>query len=247
MSQDREPLTKSTADDDLTPALTLLLLLISTDLVFILLHLVNVETGWLRGTGISLEDDGGLPETFQYVKEFWIVVAMAAVFWRTRARVYVSWMFLFAFLLIDDVTQLHERAGKWLGQRYSLAGGFGLRPDDAGELLFAAAVGASLLAFIGLSSWRAGEQSRRVSRDMLLVVVVLGALGVVVDMLHVIAYMQRSLFAQVLLVVEDGGEMLVMSALTAYAFNLAVYRGRTRFDLWAFLTRRRRTAPTPAP
>ena len=217
----------------MAPAATLLLLLICADLVFIVLHLVNVETGWFRGIGISLEADGGLPETYQYVKEFWIAVCMAATFWRTRVWAYAVWSIVFAFLLLDDAGQIHERVGAWLGQQYALPAMFGLRPDDMGELLFAAMIGASMLALVGLASWRGGEQSRRISRDVLFLIFVLAIVGVVVDMLHVISYLQRSLLAQVLLVVEDGGEMLVMSALTAYAFHVASHGGRTRFDLWA--------------
>jgi hypothetical protein len=219
--------------DNMTPAATLLLLLICTDLAFILLHLVSVETRWLRGAGISLEADRGLPETYQYVKEFWIAACMAATFWRTRERAYIVWSAMFLFLLLDDAGQIHEHVGAWVGQRYALPSAFGLRADDTGELLFAAAIGGSMLALVGLTSWRGGERSGRISRDVLGLIAALAVLGVVVDMLHVIAYLQRSLLAQVLLVIEDGGEMLVMSALTAYAFHLASHGGRTQFDLWA--------------
>ena len=55
-------------------AVALMLLLFCADAAFTLAHLVNVETGWLRGNRISLEDDGGPAEVFQYLKEFWIVV-----------------------------------------------------------------------------------------------------------------------------------------------------------------------------
>jgi hypothetical protein len=215
------------------PAATLLLLLISADFVFIVLHLVNVETRWFHGVAISLEADGGVPETYQYIKEFWIAVCMAAVFWRTRVRSYAVWSMVFVFLLLDDAAQIHERVGTWLGRHYSLPVAFGLRPDDTGEVLFAAMIGASMLALVGLASWRGGQQSRRISRDVLCLIFMLAILGVIVDILHVVTYMQRSLLAQVLLVVEDGGEMIVMSALTAYAFHVASHNGRTRFDLWA--------------
>jgi hypothetical protein len=82
--------------ENTSPGLALLLLFISADAAFAFLHLIHIETGWLHGTAISLEDDRGR------------------------------------------------------------------------------------------------------------------CLGVVVDILHVIAYMGRSLLAQVLLVVEDGGEMILL-------------------------------------
>jgi hypothetical protein len=78
MPRDLGRLTDGTANDDTAPAVALLLLLISADIAFIVLHLVNVETGWFRGVPMSLEADHGLPETFQYIKTFWIAVCMAA-------------------------------------------------------------------------------------------------------------------------------------------------------------------------
>src|SRR5262245_63900521 len=64
-------LTDNEARDSMTPAATLLLLLICTDLTFILLHLVTVETGWLRGVGVSLEAERGLPETYPPRRRRW--------------------------------------------------------------------------------------------------------------------------------------------------------------------------------
>jgi hypothetical protein len=219
--------------DSMTPAATLLLLLICTDLTFILVHLVTVETGWLRGVGVSLEAERGLPETHQYIKEFWAAVGMGFMFWRTRVRTFAGWSIMFAFLLLDDAGQIHETVGAWLGQRYGLPSVLGLRPDDAGELLFAAMVGTLMMTLVALSCWRGGEQAGRTSRDVLCLLLLLAVPAVFVDMLHVVAQLRGSLLAQVLLVVEDGGEMLVMSALTAYVFHVASHGGRARYSLWA--------------
>ena len=218
-----------------SPAIALLLLLICADVGFTLLHLINVETGWLRGTGISLESDGGPAEIFQYLKAFWVIVCMVVAFVSTRHGVYVSWALVFLFLLADDAGQIHENVGTWLGQRYGFPAPFGLRSKDIGELLFAAAAGLTILAVVGVAVWRGTEQCRRISRDLGCLIVVLALVGILVDMLHVIAFVGQSLLAQVLLVVEDGGEMIVMSALTAYAFHVAAHVGRSRFDLWSFV------------
>jgi hypothetical protein len=214
-------------------AFALLLLLLSADLVFIVLHIVYVETGWLRGWPASLEADRGLPEAFQYIKQLWIAIAFATTCWRARVGLYGCWAMVFAFLLVDDAAQLHESVGAWLGREYSLPAVLGLRSDDLGELLFAGAVGLSLLVLVGIAALRADTQQRRICRDTLLLVGALAFLGVLVDMAHVIAYFKGSLWAQVLLLVEDGGEMLVMSMLTAFAFHIAINEGRTQLDLLA--------------
>ncbi len=219
-------------------AFAVFLLLVCADAAFTTLHLISVETGWLREARISLEAEGGPAEVFQYLKEFWVAVCMAAAFYFTRRGVYVCWALVFLFLLADDSMQLHENVGTWFGDRYAFSAPLGLRPKDIGELLFVGAAGVVILAVVGTAAWRGTEQCRRVTRDLGLLIVALGLVGIALDVVHVIAYFGESLLAQVLLVLEDGGEMLVMSAMTAYAFHIATHRGLTRFDLSALVRAR---------
>jgi hypothetical protein len=220
------------------PAWTLLLLLLAADLAFIVLHVLYVETSLLRGRPFSLEADNGLPEAFQYVKQFWVALCMAAMFRRARQVVYIGWMVVFTFLLLDDAFQIHEHIGQWLGAQYSLPVAFGLRPDDIGELLFASLIGGITTVLIGVGFWRGDADARIVSRDMVIMVIVLAGLGVGVDILHVITYFKAPLLAQFLLILEDGGEMLVVSCMVAYMVNVLNHRGRATVDLWAIARRR---------
>jgi hypothetical protein len=213
----------------------LLMLLLATDVAFILLHVIYVETSVLRGRPFSLELDNGVPEAYQYVKQFWLALCMGALFRRTRQVVYVGWAVVFAFLLMDDAFQIHEHVGKWLGEAHNLPTVFSLRPDDIGELLFAGAVGVVALALIGFGFWRGDSHARSASRDMGILTLLLAVLGVGVDIAHVIAYFNRSLTAQFLLIIEDGGEMIVLSGLAAYAFNVVSHRGRETVNLWSLM------------
>jgi hypothetical protein len=219
----------------LATARTWLVLLIAADLAFIVLHVIYTETSLLRGRPFSLEADNGIPEAYQYVKQFWIALCMGALFHRTRAVVYTGWTLVFAFLLMDDAFQFHEHFGHWLGGQYQLPAIFGLRPDDIGELLFAAAIGSVTALLIGFGFWRGDSHARVVSRDMALLVIALAVLGVGVDIVHVIAYFKGSLLAQFLLLLEDGGELIVVSLMAAYTFNVLNHQGRATLDLWAMI------------
>ncbi|MET0532639.1 MAG: hypothetical protein ABW171_00295 [Steroidobacter sp.] len=216
-----------------TPWTLLLLLLVAADLAFIVLHVLYIETDLLRGRPFSLEADNGMPEAFQYVKQFWVVLCMVVLFRGTRAVVYIGWGLVFTFLLMDDAFQWHEQFGKWLAAQYTLPVMFGLRPDDIGELLFAATMGGTMVVLIGLGFWRSDADARVFSRDMAILVALLGALGVGVDVLHVISYFNAPMLAQYLLIFEDGGEMLVVSGMVAYAANVLNHQGRPTVDLWA--------------
>lgn len=213
----------------------LLLLLVAADLAFIVLHVLYIETSLLRGRPFSLEADNGIPEAYQYVKQFWLALCMVGLFRRTRAVVYLGWALVFGFLLLDDAFQFHEHFGQWLGGQYTLPAAFGLRPEDIGELLFAAAFGGVTVLLIGFGYWRGEWDARTVSRDMAILVVVLGGLGVGVDLLHVITYFKAPLLAQFLLILEDGGEMLVVSALVAYSVNVLNHHGRATVDLFGII------------
>lgn len=213
----------------------LLLLLVAADLAFIVLHVLYVETSLLRGRPFSLEADNGVPEAFQYVKQFWVVLCMVVLYRGTRAVVYIGWGLVFTFLLLDDAVQLHEHFGKWLAAQYTLPVVFGLRPDDIGELLFASIVGGATVLLIGFGFWRSDADARIFSRDMTILLVLLAGLGVGVDILHVITYFKAPLLAQYLLIFEDGGEMLVVSGMVAYAVNVLNHQGRPTVDLWAIM------------
>ena len=219
----------------LATARTWLVLLIAADLAFIVLHVIYTETSLLRGRPFSLEADNGIPEAYQYVKQFWVALCMGALFHRTRAVVYTGWTLVFAFLLMDDAFQFHEHFGQWLGGQYQLPAIFGLRPDDIGELLFAAAIGGVTVLLIGFGFWRGDSHARVVSRDMALLVIALAALGVGFDVAHVISYFKAPALAQFLLILEDGGEMVVVSLMAAYMFNVLNHQGRATLDLWAMI------------
>ncbi len=97
--------------------------------------------------------------------------------------------------------------------------------DDIGELLFAGGVGGVTVLLIGLGYWRGGPDARIVTRDISILILLLAGLGVGVDVIHVISYYKAPLLAQFLLILEDGGEMLVVSATAAYVFNVPIPKG----------------------
>jgi hypothetical protein len=213
-----------------------LVLLICGDLAFIASHLAHIGTPFLRGAHYSLETDGGLAEFYQYMKEFWIVLCMVAVFIHRRQVPYLCWAGLFGFLLVDDAVQLHERVGAFLGQRLRLPAFFGLRSDDFGELMVACVVAGTLALSLAVTLWRERGPALRISRDLLLLTAALGACGVLLDMIHVIAHFRAPAISALLALLEDGGEMLIVSALTAYAFHIVLSGGQSRLNLWRLLT-----------
>lgn len=226
---------------DLDPAALLravrlfLLLLICGDLVYMAIHVGFLTVPGMRGAHYSLETDGGLAEFYQYMKQLWVALCLIAAYLRRRHLVLLAWAGFFGFLLFDDALQLHEHAGVWLGRHFGLPSVAGLRPEDVGELIVAGAVGASLLLVLAIAWWRDRASTWQLSRELLVLTAALGACGVVLDSVHVIAYFKAPMFSDALAFMEDGGELLVVSTITAYVLDLAVRGTAPPAGLWRLL------------
>jgi hypothetical protein len=199
-----------------------LLLLVCGDLVYMAIHIGYLTMPGMRGAHYSLETDGGLAEFYQYMKQLWLALCLLTAFLRRRHLVLLAWSGFFGFLLLDDALQLHERGGLFLGRRFGFPAIAGLRPEDFGELIVAGAVGGSLLLVLAIAWWRDREPTWRLSRDLLILTAALAACGVLLDSVHVVAYFRAPLLSDPLAFIEDGGELLIVSTMTAYALDLAI-------------------------
>lgn len=215
--------------------LLLLALMIAVDLAFILTHMLHAWSPWLDGGHYALDADRGMAELYQYMKLLWLCACMALAFWQTRGWVYLGWMALFGLLLVDDATQVHERYGELLATQLGLEPAFGLRALDFGEILIAAGIGCIAVALVLLTFWRGSRQAQHLSADMLCLLCALAFFGVFFDALHTIAYFEMPALNVWLTLIEDGGEMIVVSVITAYAFDVVSNFGRLRIALWSRL------------
>lgn len=195
----------------------LLLLCIITDVTLIVLHVLHAHSGFFTNPQFLITKDGGFGETFQYVKEGWLALMLLFLFVIAAEVVYAGWSLLFAYLLIDDLFQVHERLGWEISGYAGFLPRFGLRGDDFGELIVTAFFASILFGVIGLACYRSDQDARTFSRSMLLLLVALAIFGVVFDMVHMM--MKGPFWEFGLGVVEDGGEMVVMSVIVRFVFQ----------------------------
>lgn len=208
------------SDPGNSPVTGFLLLLLAIDFVFFVLHFLPLF-GVLNDPLFSLEVDGGHPEKYQYIKTFSIVVFLIMVSAKVRAFGYCAWAALFLYLLIDDALSVHESIGLHVATSLEFPSAFGLRPRDFGELVVTAFAATLLLSPIAVFYARGSSGFKFVSRCLFLLLIALAFFGILIDMLHV-AIDQGWKVSFLLGAVEDGGEMIVMSVMTAFA--LFVYR-----------------------
>lgn len=211
------------------------------NLAVVALHLWHVSwavygrdvPAWVQDPAASLEQDGALGEQLGYVSIAASAVLLLAVALRRRsAPVLAAWAALLLVVVVDDSMQIHERGGNRFTQYLPLRPWFGLREQDYGELLVWAGLAAVLLPLLVLAHVRSDAWARSCSWALLGCLVALGAVGVVVDMVHMLPMRQG--IAVTLGVVEDGGEVVVASAVLVlsalvYAAAGAAARPHLRF------------------
>lgn len=198
--------------------------LLLTDSAFILAHALHKLWPFFADGAFALETERGYPEVFQYLK-FASVIAMTGTLWsKTREPVYGAWMLLFAYMLCDDAFQVHERLGAFVAAQWHYRSAVGLRARDFGELTVTCAAATALLPLILLAHARGGRRAQDDSRGLALCAAGLVFFGVVLDMAHVVADGAGRYVSGVLGVLEDGGEMVVVSLLCWYASSLLPHR-----------------------
>jgi hypothetical protein len=224
--------------------LVLFVLLVAVDLLFVLMHVLHAWSPLLDGSHYALDSDRGMAEIYQYIKFVWLSACLVLALIMTGQRVYVAWIALFVLLLVDDAMGLHENAGTVLAQWFGFSPALGLRAKDFGEVLYAAILGGMAVVLVVMTFWRGSLASQRVSADLLCLLCGLAFFGVFFDTIHTIAYFKMpGLVEGLLTLVEDGGEMLVVSAMTAYAFDIASHGGQRRIYVWDWVQARIGVAP----
>ena len=88
-----------------------------------------------------------------------------------------------------------------------------------GELVVFALYGLGLLAGLCVAWSRSDVNGRRIGRNLVALLVLLGACAVLADLAHAAAS-SDSVVRGLLGIVEDGGEMLVLTAIVSYCMRL---------------------------
>lgn len=199
-------------------ATVFLAILLAVDIVFVALHFGRLF-GIVNGEQFSVEADGGYAELYQYVKILAFAILLTTVSARTKDLGYAIFALLSIYLFLDDALRIHEISGVHVTSLIGIEPALGLRAQDFGEIIVTAMAAAVFLPAIAFFFLRGNDEFRRACRHIVLLLVALVFFGVVVDTLHVGIDLGWKV-GFLLGVVEDGGEMVVISMLAWYAYLL---------------------------
>ncbi|MCC2981596.1 hypothetical protein [Sphingomonas sp. IC4-52] len=210
----------------------MLLLLVGIDLALLALflrwayvHHHGIENSVFFGAWRFSTVDGSFIEIWGYLKQAALCVAAATVYAQTRERFYAAFALLFACVLADDMLRLHE----WLGGKLS-------HPDLLGEwgIIPAAALISGLPLLIALFTLvRMPTEERKPAIALMLGFGLLAFFAVPVDLLHELVLGQEASGQTLVTLVEDGGELVSMTAIFALWFLAADTPMLRRVDLFS--------------
>lgn len=206
----------------------LLTLLIATDLAFIFLGTIY-ECGFVSFADVcntinfdsyfSLTRDRGYAEIFQYIKEYWLIILFGFLALNQSVKVYLGWLCLSAYMLLDDALEIHENLGSIIAQKLNFTSLFNLRPEDYGELLVFAIVGFTFFFWLNFSYKVGNKSDRNNSKRLIKVLLGLAFFGILIDSIHIIAD-KHAILKSILGIIEDGGEHIFMSLMVVVSWSI---------------------------
>ena len=204
----------------------LLLSLLIVDLVFVIIHIATCFLyfiGKIENFGdynfLVLTQDESFAEIFQFLKYLSVIIMIGYLIYVEKAYAYISWSLLFIFFLLDDSLSLHENIGEFLVKEFNFKPMFGLRAVDFGELTFVGIVGLFLLLSFLFAYLKGTSRFRKGTIDLFILLSFMIFFGIGFDMLHEILG-ENLKVGFVIGLIEDGGEMVVMTLIVWYVYQL---------------------------
>ncbi len=211
--------------------LKVLLIFLSGDLFYFFLYVAHkaarlFDVGIaIRNPAFELTRDLGVPESYQYVKEFWIVILFAWFIYKSKNYSFSSWMFLYLYLLFDDMLRIHEELSTFIFARLGINSEDipfnGFRYQDIGELGISLTFGIFFLLLISFAYKRESVDNRTIYKTLTTLLFALLFFGIGIDMAdQLISNTGSKLLIIFVDILEDGGEMLAMSFTCWYVYTL---------------------------
>lgn len=173
---------------------------------------------------LSLAYEGGFATQFGVAK----LLTAAGIMWliarRTLAPIDVAWAFTLVIVALDDLLMIHEGLGGLFVAWFDLPGLFGRDPLPLGELIVWASMGSVVLVLLFAAHKRSPLEARKRSLRIAGLVALLAFFAVVVDAAN--SFLFEGSVETFTLPVEDGGELIVMTLILAYAAS-AILEGST--------------------
>lgn len=190
--------------------------LISGDIIFLLL-------GSILGGDFDISLDRGFPEIFQYMKEISIASFLFLVFLKEKEKILLVLSGIFGYFFVDDCFRYHETVGAFLANNAyvsSIAKLLDFENEAIGEIFSLALPAFLMIALLICVYNRTGQQFKKPTKNIIYLIAILAVFGVTLDAFEKLKSLVIS--RHLINIIENFGEMVVMSAILAYVDSLFI-------------------------
>jgi hypothetical protein len=192
--------------------------LVVVDVMFIAVYSIHAiyvplynEDAPLLGWRWDIRMDWSYAEIFGYLKILAIVALLISIPRVWKRPIYLAFIAIFTFMLLDDSLELHETWGFFIAETLGLPPLGRLRPIDPGELLVWTLAGIPLLGAAVAAVLRSPREDRGNGFLLMAALSVLALFAVVADMAHIVLRWAFRGADDLFAVIEDGGEQITLS------------------------------------
>ena len=203
-----------------------LLIILGIDIIFILLSLIDSFSDF-NFSNFAVQNDNLFAEKFQYLKFIGIAFICFLLAIKSRSLKFLFFMSIPIYLYLDDSRQLHERFGTKIASflhdgnsNDTLITNF--RYQDIGELLYMLFFGFIILFIFLICYELSNTFERHFLKKILKLFIVFGIFAILVDSIH---QLSEGFKYNLLAIIEDGGEMIPISFISAYFFKYLIKNG----------------------
>lgn len=212
-------------------SLKILVILLCTDLFFVFLHIAHKIARIFDAYPLLEKDifniyyDLTLAESFQYVKEYWIIILFGWMIFKEKKFFFSGWWLMFIYLLLDDMFSVHENLGTFSLEIFKVDPWhiiFGeLRYQDFGELGVSIFFGIIFFSIIAYSYLRGSQDIRTTFHYLFGWLLLIIFFGVVNDFANRIFEEDADkMMFEITRLIEEAGEMMGVSFMCWYVFSL---------------------------
>lgn len=197
----------------------LVIVLLFADIAAILLHVGYVfaargivSVDWLYDPAFYMKYGGSYATQFGFVVIGATALIGAWLFVSRREAVYAAIVVVYLGILANDMFRLHVILGDWIDDTWNLQALYQRAGSYVGEAIGFAAIGFVLFAGLLIASLRSSAGHRAIGFLIAVTLVALAAFDGALDLVHAIHHFNSKWVGDLLVVIEEGGELACLTA-----------------------------------
>ncbi len=214
-----------------------LLILCGIDIIFILLSIIGgFASAYFNNFAVHV--DNSLAEKFQYLKFIGTAILSFLISIKNKSPIFLFFMIIPIYLFLDDSRQLHETFGAKIASFIHEGSPddtliINFRYQDIGEASYMLAI-AFILLIIFIICYKFSDLfERHFLKIIFKLFITFGIFAIFLDAIH---QLSGGYIYFLLSIIEDGGEMIPISYITAYFFKYLIKKKKYLDIEWLPLT-----------